>query len=186
MKRCRKCDIDKPLEDFQKASRRKDGHSDYCRPCKSMIDKEYRESKKDEINANRRVRYEDQKDEISLRNRRSYRKHKDKRIAYVTQWGKNNPQRRALYNAKRKALKLDQLGIIPPDCYEILVSLFGERCLRCGSTERLEMDHILALANGGLHCIMNLQILCKSCNSWKGDRVTIDYRPVKYYYEEAI
>lgn len=43
----------------------------------------------------------------------------------------------------------------------------GYRCVACGSTERLEADHIQALARGGSNELANLQTLCRSCNRRK-------------------
>jgi hypothetical protein len=51
----------------------------------------------------------------------------------------------------------------------------GGKCLRCGSTEHLSVDHITPLANGGTNDKDNLQTLCKKCNSIKGV-ATKDYR----------
>jgi hypothetical protein len=42
------------------------------------------------------------------------------------------------------------------------------RCLKCGATDDLTVDHIRALARGGGHNMTNLQTLCRSCNSRKG------------------
>lgn len=41
----------------------------------------------------------------------------------------------------------------------------GYACVRCGSTDRLEADHILPQSAGGPHIIENLRTLCKSCNA---------------------
>jgi 5-methylcytosine-specific restriction endonuclease McrA len=41
-------------------------------------------------------------------------------------------------------------------------------CKYCGSTENLEIDHIIPLAKGGTNELDNLQILCKKCNRKKG------------------
>jgi hypothetical protein len=41
----------------------------------------------------------------------------------------------------------------------------GHRCVRCGSTEKLEPDHILPQSAGGPHIIENLRTLCKKCNA---------------------
>lgn len=46
----------------------------------------------------------------------------------------------------------------------------GGVCAACQSTEKLELDHILALANGGTNAETNLQFLCEPCNRSKGDR----------------
>jgi 5-methylcytosine-specific restriction endonuclease McrA len=42
-------------------------------------------------------------------------------------------------------------------------------CRYCGSTDNLEIDHIIPLALGGSNDPDNLQILCKKCNrkKWK-------------------
>lgn len=46
----------------------------------------------------------------------------------------------------------------------------GGACVRCGDTERLEVDHIIPMVRGGTDDDWNLQTLCKSCNSAKRDR----------------
>jgi 5-methylcytosine-specific restriction endonuclease McrA len=53
---------------------------------------------------------------------------------------------------------------------------FGERCLACGKTATLTMDHVVPLSLGGAHDLTNVQLLCKSCNSRKQRRI-VDYRP---------
>jgi len=49
------------------------------------------------------------------------------------------------------------------------------QCLKCGSPENLSLDHIVPLASGGDNSTNNLQTLCKTCNSSKGNS-TKDYR----------
>lgn len=41
------------------------------------------------------------------------------------------------------------------------------RCVKCGSTERIEKDHIIPLSRGGTDLIDNIQPLCRSCNRRK-------------------
>lgn len=41
----------------------------------------------------------------------------------------------------------------------------GHKCVRCGSTEHLQVDHILPQSCGGPHIIENLRTLCRSCNA---------------------
>lgn len=43
-------------------------------------------------------------------------------------------------------------------------------CRYCGSTARLEIDHIIPLARGGTNDLDNLQILCRHCNAKKHTR----------------
>ncbi|QTH24592.1 HNH endonuclease [Rhizorhabdus wittichii] len=46
----------------------------------------------------------------------------------------------------------------------------GYRCKACGSRSNLQVDHIVALANGGEDHDDNLQTLCGPCNASKGAR----------------
>lgn len=50
----------------------------------------------------------------------------------------------------------------------VVLTRDGHRCVRCGATEDLEADHIVAMANGGTDDLANLQALCAPCNSAKG------------------
>lgn len=51
----------------------------------------------------------------------------------------------------------------------------GNRCLKCGSSNDLSIDHIVPLSKGGDNDTNNLQTLCKTCNSSKGSS-SKDYR----------
>lgn len=62
-------------------------------------------------------------------------------------------------------------GAIRKHVYE----LHGSRCLCCGGTEEIALDHVMPLALGGSNDVDNLQPLCRSCNSKKGARY-IDFR----------
>lgn len=63
--------------------------------------------------------------------------------------------------AHKKAVREARLRILTRD---------GGRCLYCGSTTDLAIDHIKPVVSGGTHDDWNLQTLCKSCNSRKGRR----------------
>jgi len=45
------------------------------------------------------------------------------------------------------------------------------QCVRCGSQERLEFDHIIPIALGGSNTERNIQLLCEPCNRSKGANV---------------
>jgi hypothetical protein len=46
----------------------------------------------------------------------------------------------------------------------------GKRCVKCGSTKRLKIDHKYPVSLGGESEIRNLQLLCFSCNSRKSNK----------------
>ncbi|MCP5006227.1 MAG: HNH endonuclease [Planctomycetes bacterium] len=46
------------------------------------------------------------------------------------------------------------------------------RCVRCGSTEQLSIDHIIPLVKGGSYTdIRNMQTMCTTCNKGKGTKI---------------
>jgi hypothetical protein len=47
----------------------------------------------------------------------------------------------------------------------------GGRCVRCGSQQELQYDHIIPLARGGADTAENLQLLCAPCSRAKGDSI---------------
>lgn len=71
---------------------------------------------------------------------------------------------------------------IPPSVWknlkEQVFKEYGKVCLCCGSTEHISVDHIKPYSKFPELCIdfNNLQPLCRSCNSIKGNRKIVDYR----------
>ena len=47
----------------------------------------------------------------------------------------------------------------------------GYRCVLCGVDSDLTIDHIHPQSKGGTNSMLNLQTMCRSCNSSKGARV---------------
>jgi 5-methylcytosine-specific restriction endonuclease McrA len=45
------------------------------------------------------------------------------------------------------------------------------RCVKCGSQEKLEFDHIIPISKGGSSTERNIQLLCESCNREKSDKI---------------
>lgn len=64
----------------------------------------------------------------------------------------------------------------PPIDRDYILQRDGGKCLRCGSTESLTMDHVKPLSLGGDWSYSNLQTLCRDCNGWKASQ-HIDFRP---------
>lgn len=46
----------------------------------------------------------------------------------------------------------------------------GNKCVKCGSRKYLQIDHIIAVRNGGDDDLKNFQTLCGKCNASKGAR----------------
>lgn len=60
----------------------------------------------------------------------------------------------------------------------------GQRCLCCGATKRLQVDHIVPRYYGGTDDLENLQMLCSRCNGHKGI-AEMNFRVTKSCLREA-
>jgi 5-methylcytosine-specific restriction endonuclease McrA len=60
---------------------------------------------------------------------------------------------------------------IPDDVKLLVWSRDGGACVKCGTTKELHFDHIIPYARGGSDAAANIQILCRSCNLAKSDRL---------------
>jgi 5-methylcytosine-specific restriction endonuclease McrA len=47
----------------------------------------------------------------------------------------------------------------------------GGKCVKCGSRENLEYDHIVPVSKGGSNSARNIELLCESCNRAKGAKI---------------
>ncbi|MBT1161255.1 HNH endonuclease signature motif containing protein [Bifidobacterium sp. SO1] len=77
--------------------------------------------------------------------------------------------------ADRTRSELENRVPIPKRTRKRVYARDGYKCLRCGSTKNLTIDHIYPWSMGGRDDIDNFQTLCQSCNSWKHTKV-IDFR----------
>lgn len=68
-----------------------------------------------------------------------------------------------------KPVKLSRY--IPKNIRQIIFELFNHQCNFCGSTKRLQIDHIHPISKGGKSNKENLQILCQPCNLKKFNKL---------------
>ena len=110
-KRCNKCKAIKPLSDFHKDNRSKDGHQSKCKDCKkqyhlqnkklkSKKDKERYQEKKEEIKKRTNQYYHENIEVIRERRKRYYHKNADDIKKKVKEWREENID--YVKNRKRK------------------------------------------------------------------------------------
>jgi hypothetical protein len=66
------------------------------------------------------------------------------------------------------AVGADKRTPIPDDVKAFVWQRDNGRCVKCGSNERLEFDHIIPIAMGGSNTARNIQLLCETHNREKG------------------
>ncbi len=196
-KYCPGCQQIKPHSDFYSNPAQGDGLDSHCIACKRQWADEYRSTQEwRERDSKRRKRYEQTESykESQRRYRQSAKGRKVMRRGWQKYYYSENGRRtvrscrkrwvaspqgrkitRHLAN-QRRVKKLNAPGTHTLQEFDVLCAMFDHRCLRCGHKKTLTEDHIVPLSKGGSDDISNLQPLCKSCNSAKGDH-TIDYRP---------
>ena len=72
------------------------------------------------------------------------------------------------YLEKRLLQKIKPDRYIPKELRNEVLKKYKNKCVLCGSTERLEIDHIKPIKLKGVSELNNLQVLCKNCNIKKG------------------
>lgn len=60
---------------------------------------------------------------------------------------------------------------IPQEIQDIVWNRDGGKCVKCGSQENLEFDHIIPFSKGGSNTARNLQLLCQKCNREKSNKI---------------
>ncbi len=90
-------------------------------------------------------------------------------------------QRAKLKDVKRKIaqraqeqyndIPIDDRQPIPDDVKMYVWKRDGGKCVKCGSQEKLEFDHIIPFSRGGSSTERNLQLLCEKCNREKRDNI---------------
>ena len=87
-------------------------------------------------------------------------------------WQSNNSAYNAAKSRRHYNTKIQSSCDCNFDCIKVEIdSWIDKECSYCGSTKDLQVDHIVPISKGGLHCGQNIQQLCKTCNIRKSDKV---------------
>ena len=79
------------------------------------------------------------------------------------------------YNSRERVRVKANNYTSKPKIRNKVFELHGEVCLKCGSEDHIQLDHVVSVRRGGKNKIDNLQPLCKDCNIKKGTKIK-DYR----------
>jgi 5-methylcytosine-specific restriction endonuclease McrA len=173
-KACSRCKQTKSINEFGIHRKTSDGHYSQCLICRRQARGEYR--KRQSVN-------------IARQQADNYQRNKEVRIAYVTKRIYADLPRHYAYvaiskkrnhlavaaNTRRRNAKRKSNGVYLITKKE-LQRLNRGPCFYCGATEQITIDHIIAIARGGVDGIGNLVPACKSCNSQKRELTIMEWK----------
>jgi 5-methylcytosine-specific restriction endonuclease McrA len=120
------------------------------------------------------------KDRTSETNKAWTEANKERKADMNRAWRLANPDVQTEYKRNRRARETAGGGVVTAPEWRALLTAYGNRCLSCGATSNLELDHVKPLAAGGANTIYNAQPLCRTCNASKATK-TVDYRAADNY-----
>lgn len=194
-KECKKCKLDRPLEDYYLSKKAKDGRESSCKSCRvasrGAYDKEYHRKYREQNKIKRKI---------------ADQRFREENPDYFREWRKNNPDKCYAYRWEYRRENMDALKVkakerylLDPSRYRKYTSDYRARKLNATpawltedqkshiadiyyhardcevvSGEKYEVDHIVPLKGEnicGLHVPWNLQVLPQSLNRRKNNKV---------------
>lgn len=140
--------------------------------------KKYREENIEEVRKREKRYKENNKAAVREVKRRWRQNNLQRSNDTVKRWQKNNPDKFKTIQNNYRARRRKAKGSFTSDEWSNLCKKYDSTCLRCGSQDKMTVDHVVPLVKGGTNYIENIQPLCRSCNASKGAKVR-DYRTPK-------
>jgi len=167
MKICASCNQKLPLKEFWKSKSNKDGYQSYCKSCMYK----WKDNNKSKVNLHKH------KYNISDNNKIVQKKYYLNNKEYISDYWKTEKGKFVL-----KISKLKRKGIRHSFTYKEWMNKIKETngvCPNCGENVgiyNLTLDHIIPINSvpiGTYYSLKEVQPLCKSCNSSKGDKIIL-------------
>lgn len=191
-KTCTQCKVSKPLDEFPPDRRNADGKQAKCRVCRATNQRDYiRQYPDKKREADKRYRQE-HAEQVQTRKKKWAQENREHTNQWYVEWRRKNPERSSA-NVRASRARHPESARVVRERYRsrrqgaegnctiaewkaVLLRYAPDgRCLACGQSRPLTMDHVVPLSRGGANTPDNLQPLCRSCNTRKG-RSIIDYR----------
>ena len=202
-KTCTKCNETKPVSEYYKRGKRRDGSQKYrseCKGCNKKIAAEYYDSNQESIKAKTRAYHHANRDKIVERmaryrdahpeyfrqkNYEHYHANAEARKAANRQYTKDNRESMVVKAQRYRARK--QAAFIEDVTFETIILRDGESCAYCGEVpELVHLDHVHPLSRGGTHEASNLVIACATCNLQKGAKPLEEFIRVQREYGRLV
>ena len=109
---------------------------------------------------------------ISRSRQSAIRLGKDHHAKKCREWAHNNRDKQNAIQVRRRARKHNaSINDLTCEQWNNIIACYEHRCAYCfGYFEKLEMDHVVPLSNGGDHTESNVVPACRTRNAIKHDR----------------
>jgi 5-methylcytosine-specific restriction endonuclease McrA len=197
-KECRTCGEFKSFAEFHKDKRQPDGHVSKCKTCRNERMKQYYEENKEDVlqrNAQyveknkvkvkklRKKYYDANQEYITQRERNRWRENAEVLKEKKRQWGKTKQGQEAYYRSRTKRRSYKHKVDFTPFERTTILERDKWTCQSCGckvhdrhtgdwnTYDKAHIDHIIPVSKGGNSEPSNLQVLCRTCNLSKQDKI---------------
>lgn len=114
-----------------------------------------------------------------------YQEHRETKLQQALEYQANNPEYVRAREARRRARKAENGGMVTQEELRELFEQQESRCAYCGTLiffeiERdVQLEHMTPIAKGGSSDITNLCYACPDCNLSKHDKTVDEWRAVR-------
>lgn len=172
VKQCLSCKDAKPFEEFHKRNKAKDGLSTYCKTCKSITDKVYRELNNHLVKQKKAEYYQNNKNDISIKAASYYNSNKELVKQRAMEWKTKNKYKHNMSCMVRYTQKMNACpSWVDKDQIRVFYKIAA--CLQKVHGVKYHVDHIVPLQGinvSGLHVPWNLQVITASENCSKRNK----------------
>lgn len=108
---------------------------------------------------------------------RRYVRERERRLQAAKKYAQEHPEVGQAAKRRRKAL-LAKNGVhrFSGADWKRCLDRHGHRCVYCGASGQLTMDHVVPVTRGGTHGAGNIVPACNRCNASKGNSLLVEWR----------
>jgi 5-methylcytosine-specific restriction endonuclease McrA len=142
--------------------------------------KKQREERIDECREKARASYQKRKQIILAQQRFYYQQNREQVKASNARWRAANPEKvreivRTVGN-RRRARLANSLATLTVQQWAAILELYQGRCAYCGTSGKMEQDHVIPVSRGGGTTAENIVPACGTCNRSKNARTPEEWR----------
>lgn len=178
MKTCTKCGETKPVTEFGKETKARDGLRTHCKACINAYKIAWSAANRVEVNAYHAAYRAANRENLKAIKAKWSAENPEVLKASRAKWGANHPESFRVKQQNRRARERKNGGKLSKGIASKLIVLQKGRCA-CGCKQPLgddyHLDHIMPVALGGANVDENIQLLRATCNHRKSAKHPIDF-----------